>query len=189
MLVTWEHKELIGLRGEKWRGPERRGQDLSECSQFQQQQVRMLFDKMFVKSFFLLLQLHHVLFLLRAFPDGFKRWVAQTVSPFFVNYLSQSYMQEKGQSCGRHNLTRCAVRRNMPNLCTTEELTKDRRLNLWLHLEYELWQQDWVHRVSRAHYALYMQLIKQCKQSSPQPQQTRTHSPLAMEARRSQIKI
>lgn len=146
MLVTWEHKELIGLRGEKWRGPERRGQDLSECSQFQRQQVRMLFDKMFVKSF-LLLQLQHVLFLLRAFPDGFKRWVSrhffavtQTVSPFFVNYLSQIYMQEEGQSCGRQNLTRCAVCRNTTNLCTspTEELTKDRRLNLWLHLEYKL---------------------------------------------------
>lgn len=147
MLVTWEHKELIGLRGEKWRGPKRRGQDLSECSQFQQQQVRMLFDKMFVKSFFLLLQLQHVPFLLRVFPDVFKRWVyatffevAQTIIPLFVNYLSQIHMQEKGQSCGRHDLTHCAVRRNTPNLCTspTEELTKDRRLNLWLHLEYEL---------------------------------------------------
>lgn len=50
-------------------------------------------------------------------------------------------------------------------------------------------QQDWMHGVSGAHYALYMQLIKQCKQSSPQPQQTRTRSPVASETRRSLFQI
>lgn len=34
--------------------------------------------------------------------------VTQTVRAFFENYLSKIYMQEKGQTCGRHNLTRCA---------------------------------------------------------------------------------
>lgn len=87
---------------------------------------------------------------------------------------------------------RCPTLGNMLNEhvnTTAYKLTKGKRLNLWLHLLYKLWQQDLMHRTSRAHYALYMQLIKQCKQSSLQPQQTEPDSPVAIQMPYAQSKI
>lgn len=85
----------------KWRGPERKGQDLSQHSQFhhhhqqQQQQVKILFHKMFVNSF-LLPQLQSCTLLARCFfPDTVHAQNLETVDLLFANYLPQICIQKK----------------------------------------------------------------------------------------------
>lgn len=96
---------------------------------------------MFVNSF-LLLQLQYGTLLAMRFPDTVGVQSLETVD--LLNYLPQICMQENGKSFGRPNLhsdngTLCCMQ-ECRNVCTslTEQLTKDRRQSLWLHLEYKL---------------------------------------------------
>lgn len=147
MLVTWKHKELIGLRGESdvaLKGKGRIYHNICSCTSSSSNWI-YCFTKC-LSIAFCCCSYCTVLFWLCIFPDTVGVQNLETVELFFVNYLPQICMQKNGKSFGRHDLTcvlavpHCARYRNELNvwISATEQLTKGRRQSLWLHLEHKL---------------------------------------------------